>query len=156
SIPLAREAIDTRASPETVAVLRAAIAASGVREVLDRDEGISMELVASSPDGKRAITGGSDGGAPIWQPRPRNLIASVKNPPADLLTVAFSRGGDQVLTFGRDGTLRARDAGTGKLLSTRTGPFVRRMGPNIGAGDEGPLIVGGSFSGDSGSVAVVS
>jgi WD40 repeat protein len=149
SILLAREAVDRRELPEAIATLRSAIAESRVREVLDRDPDVSMELAAFSPDGQRALTGGSDGAGRVWRLRPKKRVAVVHNPPADLVALAFAPRG-RVLTLGSDGTLRVWRQSNGALLATRTGPFDQRLRPT----EEGPLISTASFSGDGKSVAV--
>jgi hypothetical protein len=84
-----------------------------------------VESVAYSPDGKRVLTGSSDGTARVWDAEMGQQKALLKGHTDRVTSVAYSPDGKRVLTGSQDKTARVWDAETGQQkasLEGHTGP----------------------------------
>jgi WD40 repeat protein len=72
--------------------------------------------VAFSPDGQRALTGGMDKSAQLWDPATGRPLGPPLSHDDEVLAVAFSPDGKTVLTGSKDKTARRWDAATGAAI----------------------------------------
>ena len=64
----------------------------------------AVNCAAFSPDGKRVVTGGRDGGVKLWDASNGKEVLALKGHRGDVTTVRFTRDGRRLLTAGFDGT----------------------------------------------------
>jgi WD40 repeat protein len=81
----------------------------------------SVVSVVFSPDGTRALTGGVDQIAHLWDAASWKLLRSFEGHASSLRSVAFSPDGARVLTASRDKTVKLWDVQSGQLLRTFEG-----------------------------------
>ncbi len=108
-------------------VLSAQDAVSRPELVLQRGHSDSIHAVAFSPDGKRAISGGSDNAIILWDLASGKEIRQFRGHGESVKTLAFSPDGRQVLSGSEDETVRLWDAETGKQLWAYKGEKPRSI-----------------------------
>jgi len=59
-----------------------------------------------SADGKRAVTGGGDATARVWNAESGRLLATLTGHQGEVYRAVFTPDGKRVITAGRDGTVR--------------------------------------------------
>lgn len=74
-----------------------------------------------SPHGERAITGGDDNIAIIWDATSGQMLRKLEGHTAAVTSVAFSPDGNRVLTGSRDNSAKLWDANTGKEILSLPG-----------------------------------
>jgi mono/diheme cytochrome c family protein len=102
--------------------MQAAIAAKSRPKIDPAFEGHTntVNAVAFSSDGKRAVSGSDDRTIRIWDIPSGRLLATLESN-SEVYAVAFSPDGKQVLSAGRDRALRLWDVQTKNLLSVFKG-----------------------------------
>jgi WD40 repeat protein/CubicO group peptidase (beta-lactamase class C family) len=88
-----------------------------------------VDVVAFTPDGRRAVSGGSDGTLRVWDVRAGKELRQIDVRAELVNTLAVSPDGKQVLTGCDDGTLRLWDVETGRDIRAFDPPHA---GPVIG------------------------
>ncbi|HEY7618248.1 MAG TPA: TIR domain-containing protein [Solirubrobacteraceae bacterium] len=128
SILLARDAIRTKATPEAMFAMRAALDASPVRFRLP-DSGpqncavLGLPSVAFSPDGRQMAEGTCQGNVVIADARSGHVIRSTK-----------VGGQASSVAYSRDGSTLAAIAGPRVVLLDPATGAIRRRGPSVGGG----------------------
>jgi WD40 repeat protein len=77
------------------------------------DDAVSVTL---SPDGRQALSGGSNGGLRLWDLGTRRCLVSVEGHGGYVHAVAFSADGRRALSGGEDGRIQVWDAGSLRSL----------------------------------------
>jgi WD40 repeat protein len=77
------------------------------------DDAVSVAL---SPDGRQALSGGSNGGLRLWDLGTRRCLVSVEGHGGYVHAVAFSADGRRALSGGEDGRIQVWDAGSLRSL----------------------------------------
>ncbi len=72
--------------------------------------------VEFTPDGRRFVTAGHDGGVRMWSAVDHALVRDFGRQPDRVISVAFDETGSRLATGCRDGTIRVFDAEDGVLL----------------------------------------
>ena len=80
-----------------------------------------VEVVAFSPDGAYALSGGFDNAMKLWQVSSGRLIRTFQGHSNVVRSVAFSPDGKNVLSGSQDSTMKLWDVASGELLRTITG-----------------------------------
>ncbi len=89
-------------------------------QVLEGHEGAVLNAVMSR-DGRRLVSGGSDGTVRVWDLASKKELMCLKGHEGAVRHVVFTPDGSKLLTSGEDGTVRLWDATTGKQLKCFTG-----------------------------------
>jgi hypothetical protein len=71
-------------------------------------------------NGKRLVSGGTDGTVRLWDVEMGNLLQTLKGHKGEVLSVSFSPDGERIASGGTDGTVRLWDVEMGNLLQTLT------------------------------------
>lgn len=103
-----------------------------VRELADTVEKLALDL---SPDGSKAMAGGADGVARIWDVASGNLLLELRGHTGRILWVAFSHNGSVAVTTGEDRTARLWNAQTGQQLHLLEGQQNRVYGARFSPDD---------------------
>jgi WD40 repeat protein len=135
---LALWAMDTSATDEAAEALREATLMFVPYTAVQADSA-DANAAASSPDGKRVLTGGSDGIALVWDLASRRPVARLRGRAA-LLAARYSPGGERIALGFADGSVIATD---GSLADPRV--LLRATGQQVN---------GLAFSGDGRRIAV--
>jgi WD40 repeat protein len=80
--------------------------ATGTLEKFDEDQNIILYAAAFSPDGKWAVTGGSDRQITVWTTQPFAKFKVLHSLPTAVNALAFSPDGRTLVSAGTDGTVR--------------------------------------------------
>src|SRR6266404_4333067 len=107
-------------SGTAVAWLFATMAASGQVtkiEIVPITPHEHVEVVAFSPDGAYALSGGFDNTMKVWQVSSGRLIRTFQGHSNTVRSVAFSPDGKTVLSGSQDSTMKLWDVASGELLS---------------------------------------
>jgi WD40 repeat protein/serine/threonine protein kinase len=102
--------------------------------------------VSISPDGKRIVSGISDGTAQIWDAQTGFETHTLTGHSDSVFSVAFSPDGRRIVSGSYDGTIRIWDPETGQETLTLTGPLGESM-ISVSFSPEGRRIVSGSNDG---------
>jgi len=96
----------------------------------------SVNSVAFSPDGKLALSGGTDGTVRLWDIMSRTELKRLKGHTgfAGALYVAFSHDGKYILSGGDDGLLKLWDASSGEEIRAYRGYSGSSSGSTLVAG----------------------
>jgi WD40 repeat protein len=111
ALRLALAAFDTKGTPQAVAALRESTAAFRQRAILRADSQYASAAQVS-PDGRRILTGGSDGTAILWNAESHREIARWEAGHKGLWAARFGSDGRIVLGF-EDGTVAVANADLG-------------------------------------------
>jgi WD40 repeat protein len=82
----------------------------------------SVQAVAVSRDGTRAVSGGYDGTLRIWDVPSGKQLRVLEAHAGRVLTVALSADGTRVVSAGNDATVRVWDVAIGGCLSVVSSP----------------------------------
>lgn len=96
---------------------------------------VEKSALGLSPDGSKAIVGGDDGVARIWDVDTGNLLIELRGHAGPILWVAFSHNGSLALTTGEDRTARLWDVQTGQQLQLLAGQQDRVYGARFSPDD---------------------
>jgi tRNA A-37 threonylcarbamoyl transferase component Bud32 len=80
-----------------------------------------VDSVAFSPDGKRLVSGSSDGAVKVWDAQTGQETLTLKGHNGSVSSVAFSPDGKRLVSGSTDGTLKVWDAQTGQETLTLKG-----------------------------------
>jgi WD40 repeat protein len=80
------------------------------------DNKSAVWTMASSPDGKKVVSGSVDGGVRLWDIDTGKLIATWTGHTSNVYTVCWSRDGHRVVSASFDGTAREWDVENGKTI----------------------------------------
>jgi len=103
-----------------------------LRVLADAVEESALDL---SRDGSKAMVGGDDGVARLWDVATGNLLIELRGHAGPILWVAFSHDGSLALTTGEDRTARIWDVQTGQQLQLFAGHQNRVYGARFSPDD---------------------
>jgi WD40 repeat protein len=127
---------------------RAASAPTGRPGASDRPGGPGVVSAAAvAPDGRRVITGGTDGGLAVWDTRTGARVTVLRGHLDRIAVVALTRDGRRAVTGGADRTVRVWDLASGverRVLTARS-PVTALVLPPDGVsvligGDDGRIL----------------
>ena len=127
-----------------VGVLLAATCSGAAVLVLTGHEG-RVTSVAYSPDGTKALTGGQDDKAILWDAATGASIRTFTGHTGDVMSVAFSPDGTKVLTGSGDHTAKLWNTSTGALINTFTGHAGWVSG--VAFSPDGTVVLTGAWDG---------
>jgi WD40 repeat protein len=117
SILLALAALDAAPVPEAFSALQAATQAS--RLVWTANPGAGpLRDVLYAPDGRRLVTGGSDGVVRLWDAASGAALEQWPGHTDEIWVLALAPDGQRLATGSDDGTLRVWDMATGQTIHT--------------------------------------
>ena len=113
---LAAESMRWQRLPESQSSLRRALKALG-KPIVWFEHKAEINSVAFSPDGQRAVSGGIDHTARVWDATTRKEMARFKHK-APVRSVSFSPDGQRVVSGSADRTARVWEAATGREIAS--------------------------------------
>lgn len=136
---LAVQAFDAKPTVEAQAALRRALLESRVRMVFRGHTNVITGLDVTS-DGKRLVTGSSDGSLRVWDLSEGRLLRTIAGSVA-VLSVRISRDGKRVIAVGQDGKVRVWELDSGRALDSR-GPDSAVTAALVSADGSVVLVIG--------------
>jgi WD40 repeat protein len=107
--------------------------------------------VAFSPDGRTAASGSgsewgsNDASVRLWDALDGRLLRTLEGHTGAVLSVAFSKNGQHILSGSRDGTVKLWDVETGRLLQTHLGHQTSVT--SVAFAPDGPSLISGGSDG---------
>jgi WD40 repeat protein len=92
-------------------------------------EGVPVDSVAWSPDGRRLATANVDGAARLWDVARSEALMTLYGHESAVSDVAWSTDGKRLATASFDGTVRQYAIDTGLLMATARRHVTRSLTP---------------------------
>jgi tricorn protease-like protein len=119
-----------------------------------RDEGAAMNTIALSPDGKKVVSGSTDGAVSLWDIDTAKVIATWTGHVTTVSFLCWSRDGRRVVSGSYDRIIRVWDVETGET-SAILGPLELTSMNAVAYSPDETMIAAGSGPNDSGDIGII-